>query len=91
MWLTHRRTRLAHYSHIVTSNLFSLHLLVLHTNMVIKNEDTIPESYPYFWDKGTGEAPLKDFLAKVRRQDYRLHISTTVTVYSTVQAVYGSR
>ena len=31
-----------------------------------KNEDTVPEAYPYFWDKEANTVPLKEFLTKVR-------------------------
>ncbi|GJE91398.1 hypothetical protein PsYK624_075480 [Phanerochaete sordida] len=34
--------------------------------MVVKNEDTVPEAYAYFWDKDTSEGPLKDFLTKYK-------------------------
>jgi hypothetical protein len=32
--------------------------------MALKNEDAVPESYPYFWDKESSDLSLKDFLTK---------------------------
>ena len=46
--------------------------------MAIKNEDTVPEAYTYFWDKETSEVPLKDFLTKVSPSEHALNSKLTI-------------
>lgn len=46
--------------------------------MAVKDEDTVPEAYAYFWDKETSEGPLKDFLTKVSRPRHALDSRSTI-------------
>ena len=46
--------------------------------MASKSDDTIPERYPYFWDKEYSDMPLKDFLAKVSTCPARLFWQTFI-------------
>ena len=59
--------------------------------MAIKDDDTVPESYTYFWDKETSEVPLKDFLTKVRTEESILQCVDIILTHYAVQAVYGPR